>query len=180
MLLVGSDPCSARRVGQCSGQCGGLLPSSVVGGAGAPLARRRSRLSRPQVHGMMRRGFTLVELMVALAAGIAVAGAAYLLSKSSMEVFNQEARLSSAQFAATMGMNRMVADLQRAGFQMSPNIQADVAKRCGDAASTVPHANLKAIQILRGRSAAWATGDVQAAMTAAGVNPDVIRIAGNF
>ncbi len=147
----------------------------------------RLRRSSPISNGL-GRGFTLVELMVALAAGIAVAGAAYVLSKSSMEVFNQEARLSSAQFAATMGMNRMVGDLQRAGFQMSPNINKDSAKQCNPNSSAITHTNLKAIQILQGRSLTWAAASdpwgtgaaAAAALGAAGVAPDVIRIAGNF
>ena len=76
------------------------------------------------------RGFTLVELMLALLAGLFVAMAAFVLSRNASRFFQHEARISSAQLAATLGMNRIAADLQRAGFLSTPNIQKDPA-RCG-------------------------------------------------
>jgi hypothetical protein len=73
----------------------------------------------------LRRGFTAVEFMVAVTAGLAVSVAAYTLSKSSVEVFQQEARLNAAQFSSMMGMNRLSADIKRAGFQTTPEVAAD-------------------------------------------------------
>ena len=72
-----------------------------------------------------RPGFTVVELMVAITAGLAVSLAAYTLSKSSVEVFQQEARMNAAQFSSTTGLNRLTTDIKRAGFQTTPEVAGD-------------------------------------------------------
>jgi hypothetical protein len=119
-----------------------------------------------------RRGFTLLELVIALTTGIAVAGAAYLLSKNSMTVFEAEARMSQAQFGATMGMNRLVSDVQRAGFMSNPNFAKEPGKACG---STAGFNNVKALQVLPDQSAGTTPVSV-----ANGLSPDRIRIMGNL
>ncbi len=137
----------------------------------------------------LERGFTLVELMVAMAAGIAVAGAAYMLSKGSLDAFNQETRISTAQFSATLGMNRLIADISRAGYQMSPNIQADTAKQCGTAATinSVAYARLQAIHFYKDGDADRPSHAIYPVPNSAALPdnagfplPDVLRIAGNF
>lgn len=80
-----------------------------------------------------RRGFTLVELLVAMAAGLVVSMAAFLLAKNATQFFQNEARFSGAHLAATLGMNRLSADLRRASFLSSPNVQRD-PKLCGQTA----------------------------------------------
>lgn len=93
------------------------------------------------------RGFTLVELMLALVAGMAVAYAAFLMSKNATRFFQHESRISTAQLSLTLGASRLTADIQRAGFLSSPNIQADPAYCPGP--STLPPglAQLAALQI---------------------------------
>ncbi len=88
-----------------------------------PASRVRSR--------RLERGFTLSELMIASTAGLLVSFAAFLLSKNATAFFQNEARLSSAQLAASLGMSRLTADIQRAGFLATPRMQVDPA-RCGD------------------------------------------------
>ena len=62
-----------------------------------------------------RRGFTLVELLVAMAAGLIVSMAAFLLSKNAMRFFQHESRISAAQLAATLsGGERQMLALGRA------------------------------------------------------------------
>jgi prepilin-type N-terminal cleavage/methylation domain-containing protein len=73
-----------------------------------------------------RRGFTLVELLVALAIGLSVSMAAFLLAKNATRVFQNEARITSTQLAVTLGLNRIAADVQRAAFMSSPNMQPTV------------------------------------------------------
>jgi len=131
------------------------------------LASMKTRFSKRAA-----RAFTLVELVVALSAGIAVAGAAYFLSKSSLNVFESEGRLSQAQFSATMGMNRLVNDLQRAGFMANPNFVSEPGKGCGDRTS---FGNIKAVTIVPGGSAGRAPVSVFNLL-----NPDSITIVGNF
>jgi hypothetical protein len=118
------------------------------------------------------RAFTLVELVVALSAGIAVAGAAYMLSKASLGVFEAEARLSQAQFGATMGMNRLISDVQRAGFMANPNFVAEPGKACGQHTN---FASITAVRIFPGGSSVRAPVSV-----ANGLSPDRIRLVGNF
>lgn len=136
----------------------------------APHGRRlvlRKRFGR-----RARRGFTLIELIIALTAGIAVAGAAYVLSRSSMNVFEAEARMSQAQFAATMGMNRLSGDIQRAGFMSNPNFVQEPGRACG---ATAPFPNVKAVQVQPDLSVA--TAPLSAAN---GLTPDRLRLMGNL
>jgi prepilin-type N-terminal cleavage/methylation domain-containing protein len=71
------------------------------------------------------RGFTLVELMVAVTAGLFVAVASFALAKQGSKFFQQEARVANAQFSATLGFDRLRADIARAGFLTSANVQRD-------------------------------------------------------
>ena len=71
------------------------------------------------------RGFTLVELLVAITAGLFVAVAAFALAKQGSRFFQQEARVANAQFAATLGFDRLRADIARAGFLTTANVQRD-------------------------------------------------------
>lgn len=76
--------------------------------------RFAARLSR-------RRGFTLVELLVAISAGALVSFAAVLLSRNAVRLFQEEARISYAQVAVTMGLNRIGLDLEHAGRKSTKN-----------------------------------------------------------
>lgn len=78
-----------------------------------------TRLRAPQ------RGFTLIEVLVALSAGVLVSMAAFMLSKDATRFFQHEARISSAQIALTLAMNRITGDIQRAGYLSTANIQKD-------------------------------------------------------
>ena len=71
------------------------------------------------------RGFTLIEVLVALSAGVLVSMAAFMLSKDATRFFQHEARISSAQMALTLAMNRLTGDIQRAGFLSSANVLLD-------------------------------------------------------
>jgi len=67
------------------------------------------------------RGFTLVELLVAVSIGALVAAAAVLLSKNAVRLFQEEARISYAQVAVNMGLGRIGNDLEQAGRNMTRN-----------------------------------------------------------
>jgi prepilin-type N-terminal cleavage/methylation domain-containing protein len=73
----------------------------------------------------IERGFTLVELMVAVTAGLFVAVASFALAKQGSKFFQQEARVANAQFSATLGFDRLRADIARAGFLTTANVQRD-------------------------------------------------------
>ncbi len=72
------------------------------------------------------RGFTLVELLVAIAAGSLVATAAVLLSKNAVRLFQEEARMSYAQVAVANGMARLGVDLEHAGRNTTANPRTDL------------------------------------------------------
>ena len=71
------------------------------------------------------RGFTLVELLVAIAAGSLVATAAVLLSKNAVRLFQEESRMSYAQVAVANGMNRIGIDIEHAGRNSTKNPRTD-------------------------------------------------------
>jgi prepilin-type N-terminal cleavage/methylation domain-containing protein len=79
-----------------------------------------SALKRP-----LARGFTIIEVMVSLAAGVLVAMATFMMSRGATQFFQREARISSAQLALTLAMNRLTLDIQRASFLSTTNIQLD-------------------------------------------------------
>ncbi|KYF66898.1 hypothetical protein BE11_08160 [Sorangium cellulosum] len=91
---------------------------------------RRTSAARARASG--QRGFTLVELLIAMAAGLIVSLAAFLLSKNATRFFQNEARASASHLGATIGLNRLAADLQRAAYLSTGNIQVTAdAQRCG-------------------------------------------------
>jgi type II secretory pathway pseudopilin PulG len=84
-----------------------------------------------------RRGFTILEVVVALSAGVLVSMATFTLSKNATAFFQREARISSAQLALTLAMNRLTNDIQRASFLSTTNIQLD-PNVCRTTAGTWP------------------------------------------
>ena len=55
-----------------------------------------------RIRGRAARGFTLIELVVALSAGLLVSMAALMLSRNATKFFQNEARISATQLAATL------------------------------------------------------------------------------
>lgn len=120
------------------------------------------------------RGFTLIELLVAVIAGLFVAIAAFALAKQGSRFFQSEARLANAQFAELVGFERLRADIARAGFLSTPNIQRD-PNVCGRPGGTAP-AFVQRLAALR---------IDQATPTAAqdatnGLSPDRIYLSGSY
>jgi hypothetical protein len=76
-------------------------------------------------HRRLTRAFTLIEVLMALSAGVLVSLATLLLSKNATLLFQHESRVSAAQLAVTLGLNRITADLQRASFLSSMNPRLD-------------------------------------------------------
>jgi prepilin-type N-terminal cleavage/methylation domain-containing protein len=126
------------------------------------------------------RGFTLIELVVALSAGLMVSMAALLLSRNATKFFQNEARISATQLAATLGMNRLTQDLQRVSFLSSRNNQADPTL-CTNGALPATLAGLYGLRIRVGGSVATHPTDlVQAVDVQNGMNPDHAIISGSM
>ncbi|WP_437601846.1 prepilin-type N-terminal cleavage/methylation domain-containing protein [Sorangium sp. So ce590] len=109
------------------------------------------RLPPARARASGQRGFTLVELIVAMAAGLVVSLAAFLLSKNATRFFQNETRASASHLAATIGLNRLAADLQRAAYLSTPNILVD-PDVCQVPPTPIGLRHLAGISILRGGS----------------------------
>jgi hypothetical protein len=102
--------------------------------------------------------------------------ASFALAKQGSRFFQQEARVANAQFSATLGFDRLRADIARAGFLSTGNVQRDP--------SVCPNVN---------PTAGWPAGMVGLAamrITAAtpvdgqdsanGLSPDQLTLAGSY
>ncbi|MFT3767338.1 MAG: prepilin-type cleavage/methylation domain-containing protein [Minicystis sp.] len=123
-----------------------------------------------------RAAFTLIEILVALSAGILVSMAAFAMSKNATAFFQNEARISSAQLALTLGLNRITADLTRASFLSTPNAKVDPMVCRDPSWNTAQGLNsLAGVTIAQG-AAPVATS--QAGMN--GITPDQLYIGGSL
>jgi prepilin-type N-terminal cleavage/methylation domain-containing protein len=72
-----------------------------------------------------QRGFTLVELMVAMVAGLFVSMAVFTLAKHASAFAMRQSRVADATLQSVIGFERMKADIARAGFLSTPNVERD-------------------------------------------------------
>ncbi|MBW2260436.1 MAG: prepilin-type N-terminal cleavage/methylation domain-containing protein [Deltaproteobacteria bacterium] len=70
---------------------------------------------------MKQRGFTLIELMVAIFVGAIVIAGIFVIFTNSQKIFHQEGRISQAQLGARIGMELLKSDIRRAAYLSSPN-----------------------------------------------------------
>jgi Tfp pilus assembly protein PilW len=82
-----------------------------------------NRCSRRKPSG--QRGFTLVELMVALSGGLFLSVMVFALARDTTRFYQREGRLASATLAGIVGFDRLKADIARAGYLSTPNVQRD-------------------------------------------------------
>lgn len=133
------------------------------------------------------RAFTLIELMVALSAGLFLSIFVFMLTRDVSRFFQAESRLADATMGAVIGFERLKADIARAGFLASPNLRRDPG-RCprapaplvgGGWASVPALADMGLLYIARGGGgASLTTGG--AFLTANGLTPDRLRLYGNY
>jgi prepilin-type N-terminal cleavage/methylation domain-containing protein len=140
-----------------------------------PLAYRATR--RP-------RGFTLIELMVSLTAGLTVALAVVALSTEATNVFHEEARTAAAEMSLRTAVARLQADFERAGFMSTGNIQADplIAHAPGTSMGKVGPFN--ALYRLAGihlyYQGSLATTPLSASQGIPPITPDMVELSGNY
>lgn len=80
------------------------------------------RRSRTSLH---RRGFTLLEIMVALVAGVITISVVYSLSRGTTRVLTEQHRVSQTQTALRLAMEQIRTDIERAGFGGSANSDSE-------------------------------------------------------
>jgi type II secretory pathway pseudopilin PulG len=145
-------------------------------------SERRAALRRRQ------SGFTMVELTVSLVAGLIVAMAIAGLSKEATRTFNEEVRVSAAEAALRTAVDRLRADLQRAAYMSTPNMQTDprIATQFGqpNIYPAISGAGFQALAVLAGihyQAAAKVTHNGLALSAVNGnVAPAIIDVAGNM
>ncbi|MBM4360206.1 MAG: hypothetical protein FJ096_19035 [Deltaproteobacteria bacterium] len=121
----------------------------------------------------------MIELMVAMSAGLAVAAGAFMLARNASLFFQNEARLTGAQFASMVGMTRLTSDIRRAAYKSTPNARRD-PNVCGFS-DTWPAGmkELAGVKITEGGSKLDHPGDHTLSDTN-GLNPDSIVVAGQM
>ena len=86
------------------------------------------------------RGFTLIELMVSLSAGLIVSASAFMMARNATQFFQHESGITSAQYSVMVGFARLQADLKNVSFLSTPNVAVDDAngRFCGAVGSLTP------------------------------------------
>lgn len=123
-----------------------------------------------------QRGFTLVELLVALTGGLFVSIAVFALARDASRFYQREGRLANATLAGLVGFERLRADIARAGFLSSPNIQTDPGV-CTRLTSPTLLANLASVLITNAGSA---TDPANPALEQNDLEPDSLLLAGSY
>lgn len=135
------------------------------------------------------RGFTLVELMVAMTGAIFISVVVFSLSRDVTRFFQNQSRVSESTGAVINGFERLRTDIQRAGFLASPNIAKDI-NRCprpptggslpgqGGISATAPGSRNVALADIRADTNTAVTANPQ--MTLNSLAPDVITMWGNY
>jgi prepilin-type N-terminal cleavage/methylation domain-containing protein len=116
-----------------------------------------------------RRGFTLVELMVALMAGAVAITSIYSISSVSARHFHEQQRIARLQMSVRMAMSQLTRDVARAGYLGTPNSAAE--RLCGAA----PPAAIQAIEYLYDEDTDRLPNAAQN-----GVRADRVRFTGNY
>jgi type II secretory pathway pseudopilin PulG len=130
-----------------------------------------------------QEGFTLIELTVSLVAGLIVALGIVGLSRDATHTFHEEMRSSAAEANLRTAIDRLRADLSRAGYMSTGNVSTDpmIAKVPGTA-NPIPPAlkglfGLASIYLQPGASL---NETPLSAQQQPAMNPDIIEIAGNM
>ncbi len=84
-------------------------------------------MSRPRPHRRLRapRGYSLVELLVAVLITSIVVGSLYRTSRAATDTFNQQQRIAEMQLRLRFATEQLRADLSRAGYMATPNSSLD-------------------------------------------------------
>jgi prepilin-type N-terminal cleavage/methylation domain-containing protein len=133
-------------------------------------------------------GFTLVELTVALVAGLIVALGIVGLSKEATRTFHEEVRISAAEATLRTAVDRLRADLQRAAYMSTANITSDIRIAHAPGATNVASINpamagilrLAGIHLLLAGSLTNANSIPRSKDQTPALAPDALEIGGNL
>jgi type II secretory pathway pseudopilin PulG len=143
----------------------------------APARTRSPTLARARARD---RGFTLVELTVAMLAGLIVGLGIMGLSRESTRTFHEEMRAAAAEANLRTAVDRLRSDLSRAAYMSTSDIQNDPmiarAPGTGVTAGFLGLSQLASIQLFQNVSAT----NGLALSTPNGVTPVALQIGGNM
>jgi hypothetical protein len=123
------------------------------------------------------RGFTLVELMVALSGGLFLSVMVFALARDTSRFYQREGRLANATLAGMMGFERLKADIARAGYLSTPNIVRD-PNICMNPAAGWPAMLQRLASVRINADSPSLSGN--AAIAGAGLTPDEIVLTGSY
>jgi type II secretory pathway pseudopilin PulG len=123
-----------------------------------------------------QRGFTLVELMVSLTGGLFLSIVVFALARDGQRFYQRESRLANATLASISGFDRLRADIARAGYLTTPNVNAD-PRLCSRPDLAVPWpAQLGALRSIT----IEASPSVPTALANNGITPHRLLLAGSY
>lgn len=137
--------------------------------------RLTSSISGARPSHTYHRGFTLVELMVAMTGALFLSASVFMVAKQTTGLYQEESRAANANLTSIVGFERLRADLARAGFMASPNIATD-SRVCGSKNVSQWPPMLQQLQSITFAS----TADLPNVYAENGLAPQEVVIAGNF
>jgi prepilin-type N-terminal cleavage/methylation domain-containing protein len=133
-----------------------------------PIGRTRHLPTRRSGGRARRAAFTLIEMMIALTAGLIAVTSIYYVSSASSRHFQEQQRVAQTQMSLRMAMEQLRRDLDRAGYLGTPNSSTE--NTC-----VTPTTQVRGVELVNGGGTA--------ALTEAGTNnvtADTIRMTGNY
>jgi len=143
-------------------------------------------------------GFTMVELLIAMVAGLVVVLSAVALGRDATTNFHQEMRIAGTQMTQRLSAQRLRSDIERTGFMSTGNMLQDPRiAHClhgssgvctgPDTIGTAPtyidtttETGLATLMSVRLKIAGSMAGNVATYSTLNGLTPDAIELSGNF
>lgn len=116
-------------------------------------------------------GFTLLELMVALTAGLILITAVYYVGAGSSRHFQEQQRISQTQTNVRTAMEQLRFDVSRAGFMGTPNSRGPTGRNCAPGISL----HTQAVELVNENG----LGNIPNAAEN-GSHADTLRIVGNY
>jgi prepilin-type N-terminal cleavage/methylation domain-containing protein len=124
-----------------------------------------------------RRGFTLIELMIALAAGTIAIGAVYYLSGTANQTYSTQMRVAETQMALRMAGEQIRRDFGRAGY-LATAVASNVAQpSCATSNEVTTTVAFQALEITPNGSVASPLTALMGTNTA---RLDSVQMVGNF
>jgi type II secretory pathway pseudopilin PulG len=125
-------------------------------------------------------GFTLVELLTSLTAGLIIAVSVITLSRYATNTFYDEVRTASAEANLRIAIDRLRGDVQRTSYMSTGNIVKDIAiaRAVSELNTTSIPTTLVGLRSLAGIRVTSPTA--LSLSTQNGLSPDTLDVAGNF